>query len=150
MKIKGTAKSDSLLGVTSNDQLSGGSGDDYLNGGSGDDTLTGGGGNDAFGMSLGGGHDLVADFHFDPKNSFSHDTVVFDGWGAFVDWRWATSLYVGETFATTTGHVLTVGETTGGDLTLSWDTGESLTFAGVHAADFHMDWMQSLDSYGMF
>jgi Ca2+-binding RTX toxin-like protein len=154
MQVRGTAKSEQLLGVSSNDKIDGRAGDDYLNGGAGNDSLSGGSGNDAFGMSLGGGHDLVLDFNFD-KTGINHDHVVFDGWGNFVDAIWGGRLpghvvSVGMQFQTDAGHVLTVGQAADGDVVLSWETGESLELNGVAPGQFHADWMTSLNSYGMF
>lgn len=136
-----------LLGTTGSDSLSGGNGDDYLNGGPGDDVLKGGKGNDAFGMSLGGGDDTVADFTSNPHKVGAHDTIVFDGWGNFVDFRWPTPLADGQTYATDQGHVLTVGADASGSLVLSWDTGDSLTLTGVAPEAVELDWVYSLNSY---
>lgn len=142
-----------IFGTISDDNLIGTSADEYLNGGPGNDTLSGGAGKndgvDNFGMSLGGGQDVVADFGLGTHaNPYAHDRVVFDGWGNFVDFRWPYQLATGQAYATDAGHVMTVGQDATGSLTLTWDTGDSLTLQGVAPGDVYFDWLASLNSYG--
>jgi len=153
--MKNKVTTHQFLGVNGDDVITGTNSNDYLNGGAGNDTLTGNGGWDAFGMSSGGGHDLITDFTVDKTNSAYHDQVVFDGWGNFTDAIWsghlpAITLATGMQFATDTGHVLTVTTAANGDLVLQWETGDSIEFAGVTPDHFRADFITSLDSYNLF
>jgi len=89
MRIRGTAKNDSLHGLATDDVLIGGKGNDYLDGGAGNDTLTGGAGSDVFIMREGGGTDVITDFN--P----AEDLILFD-YGAFPDAMFVGQLYEGE------------------------------------------------------
>ncbi|MDB5469048.1 MAG: hypothetical protein JWR84_608 [Caulobacter sp.] len=59
--VHGAAGDDQLDGRGGNDQLFGDAGDDALTGGGGDDTMQGGADNDRYIVSIGEGHDTVAD-----------------------------------------------------------------------------------------
>lgn len=145
-----------ILGSTGVDALTGTKSDDYLNGGPGDDTLTGGKGLDAYGLSLGGAHDLVTDFFeaFNKHSGWTHETVVFDGFGNWTpaelgpfNQLWPQWLHDGEQFTTDLGHTLTVHDGGTGTV-LAWDTGDSLTLQGVAPDQINASWLFSIGSYG--
>jgi len=60
--LSGGNGKDVLTGMDGNDVLLGGNGKDILIGGLGNDSLTGGNGDDIFGLTIGDGTDLIADF----------------------------------------------------------------------------------------
>lgn len=125
----GTSDNDHLIGGVGSDHLYGRAGDDFLDGGAGNDTLSGGSGTDWFGLTAGGGQDVISDFQpnerlFFAFGFFTNSTdLVHDG-APHV-------LHAGDTFTTSQGHTMTVGVDGAGDTTLSWDTGESFTLIGV-------------------
>jgi Ca2+-binding RTX toxin-like protein len=119
------------------DVIVGTSSADSMNGGAGNDIMTGGQGADVFVMSIGGGRDTVTDFVTKGPN---HDSVAFEGFGAFVNAGGHTALTGGETFATTDGHTLTVGDY-GSDTVLYWDTGDYMVLAGVSPGQLYGDWI---------
>jgi Ca2+-binding RTX toxin-like protein len=133
--ITGSGQDDRLFGTEGSDNINARSGNDYLNGGAGNDTLTGGGGADQFVFKNGGGHDVVTDFT-KGEDIFFNFGYVTNNPGDPVHDGTPHNLSIGEQFATSEGHTLTIGEDASGSITLTWDTGDSLTLQGVHAADF--------------
>lgn len=126
--------STNVFGTPGDDVLSGDKGVNFINGGAGDDTLSGGAGADVFwGSAIGLGDDLVLDFK---AAGPQHDVLVFDGFGDLQMGH--ARLSDGQTFTTSTGHVLTIVDD-GGDVVLSWDTGDSVTLAGVDPRDLFAD-----------
>ncbi|WP_255536362.1 calcium-binding protein [Pacificimonas pallii] len=61
--INGTSGVDNIFGGAGNDTLRGNNGGDRLNGGLGNDLLEGGKHNDVYEYELGGGHDIISEFH---------------------------------------------------------------------------------------
>jgi Ca2+-binding RTX toxin-like protein len=136
---KGNHITPNYTASSGDDVMVGTSSADRMNGGAGNDTMTGAQGADVFGMSVGGGYDLVTDFVTKGPN---HDLVAFEGFGSFVDAGAHTALTGGETFETTDGHTMTVGDY-GDDTVLYWDTGDYVVLAGVSPSQLFGDWIVS-------
>lgn len=129
MDITGTHLSDALFGTSGDDHLYGKGGIDFLDGGAGNDTLTGGGGQDEFALGMGGGHDLVTDYHTGETLFFNFGELA----GSDPIHEAANYMFgAGDEIVTTSGHVMTGSESAAG-LVLTWDTGESITLQGVQA-----------------
>lgn len=62
-RIVGSGAADLLYGQGGDDIIFAGTGGDWINGGRGDDRMTGGKGQDFFESGIGGGHDVITDFH---------------------------------------------------------------------------------------
>lgn len=92
MKIKGTGKSETLVGSSGTDLIDGGAGDDTIIGGVGADTLTGGRGADTFVFGSRSQFDVITDF-----NAAEGDRLVFDLDGS-VESLALGQLYAGMTF----------------------------------------------------
>jgi Ca2+-binding RTX toxin-like protein len=88
MKIRGTGKSETLVGSSGTDLIDGGAGNDVIIGGVGNDTLTGGKGADTFVFGDRSQYDTITDF-----NAAEGDTIVFGS-----DALGAQSLYSGQLY----------------------------------------------------
>lgn len=86
MKIKGTGKSEVLMGSDGADIIDGGGGNDTIRGGAGTDYLTGGRGADTFIVGAYSKYDVITDF-----NPGEGDRIVLD-FGGSED----TAVYSGE------------------------------------------------------
>ena len=73
MRIRGTGKSELLVGSSGADIIDGGGGNDTLAGGAGTDYLTGGRGADTFVMRAHSGYDVITDF-----NAAEGDHILLD------------------------------------------------------------------------
>lgn len=73
MKIRGTGKSETLIGSSGTDLIDGGAGNDTIIGGVGSDTLTGGRGADTFVFGDRSQLDVITDF-----NAAEGDRIILD------------------------------------------------------------------------
>jgi len=143
-KIVGSANNEFIYGTPDSDRIDGRGGDDIINGYCGNDTLTGGSGADTFVMDRtyqgwSGGQDVITDFS---AAAGGHDKLQFNGWGGFTAAR-SGALFVGETFQTDQGHVLTVRLDANGGTLLVWDTGDSFDLRGVTPSSLDAGWFVS-------
>jgi Ca2+-binding RTX toxin-like protein len=98
MKIKGTGKSEVLVGTSGTDLIDGGAGNDTIIGGVGADTLTGGRGADTFVFGARSQLDVITDF-----NPAEGDTVLFDLDGSGAEAAFTGRLSDGMSFQVGTG-----------------------------------------------
>lgn len=98
MKIKGTGKSEVLVGSTGADIINGGGGDDVITGGVGSDYLTGGRGADTFVIHDRSQYDVITDF-----DASEGDTIQFDMAGYGDGPGYSGQLYDGLSFETGAG-----------------------------------------------
>ena len=103
MRIKGTGKSETLMGSSGADTIDGGAGNDIIRGGAGTDYLTGGRGADTFIVGDHAGYDIITDF-----NPVEGDRIVLDMGGSANVAVYSGQLWDGLAFQTA-GGVCTVG-----------------------------------------
>jgi len=98
MRIRGTGKSELLVGSSGADIIDGGGGNDTLVGGAGTDYLTGGRGADTFVMRAHSGYDVITDF-----NAAEGDHILLDLGGAASTPVYNDQLWDGLSFQTPGG-----------------------------------------------
>jgi hypothetical protein len=103
MRIKGTGKSETLIGSSGADNIDGAGGNDTLIGGAGTDYLTGGRGADTFVFGDHSQYDIITDF-----NPAEGDRILLDYGGSASKPAYSGQLSDGLCF-TTAGGTCTVG-----------------------------------------
>ena len=98
MRIKGTGKSETLVGSSGSDTIDGGAGNDTIVGGVGNDTLTGGRGADTFVFGARSQIDMITDF-----NPAEGDRVLLDLGGSADKAAYSGQLWDGLSFSTVGG-----------------------------------------------
>ena len=98
MRIRGTGKSEVLVGSSGADTIDGGGGNDTIVGGAGTDYLTGGRGADTFVVRAHSGYDVITDF-----NAAEGDRIVLDLGGSADKAAYSGELWDGLSFQTTGG-----------------------------------------------
>jgi hypothetical protein len=93
MRIKGTGKSDVLVGSSGSDTIDGGAGNDTITGGAGTDYLTGGRGADTFVIGSHSQYDIITDF-----NPAAGDRIVLDFGGSAATPAYSGQLWDGLSF----------------------------------------------------
>jgi Ca2+-binding RTX toxin-like protein len=98
MRLKGTGKSEYLVGSSGSDSIDGGAGNDTIVGGAGTDYLTGGRGADTFVVGAHSQYDIITDF-----NPAEGDRVLLDLGGSASTPAYSGQLWDGLSFQTTGG-----------------------------------------------
>lgn len=98
MRIKGSGKSDVLVGSSGADTIDGGAGNDTIRGGAGTDYLTGGRGADTFIVGDHAAYDIITDF-----NAAQGDRVLLDFGGSASTPAYSGQLWDGLSFQTAGG-----------------------------------------------
>ena len=98
MRIRGTGKSEVLVGSSGADTIDGGGGNDTIVGGAGTDYLTGGRGADTFVVRAHSGYDVITDF-----NAAEGDHVLLDLGGSASTAVYSGQLWDGLSFQTAGG-----------------------------------------------